>query len=299
MRFHANSIAAAAVVLWTAFSSDYAHAQQQPTSSLPRRVALVIGIAEYERLPPIRRPAADARVVHDALGGLGWESTLVLDADHRGFADAVIRFADSLQPDDVALVHFPGHAARLNDDFLLLPSNAPPVGAAGDDLQRMGGLGLVELADQIRATGARAQLFIVDACRGDPYAQSSSAELAPSSCGEIGRQMPEGSFVLFSASAGQKALDRLSQDDPEAHSVFTRVLLRELHEARSIVRLARLVRDEVVEIATSVNYPQRPAYLDELVGSPVPLHSRDASGGPQTMSVRPPAPLPEPAPPLP
>ncbi len=252
-----------------------AMAQADPQAMAPRRVALVIGVAEYLNLPQLTRPAEDAQAVHEVLEGLGFESTLVLDPEDRALDEAVVRFTQSLQPDDVALVHFTGHAARLNDDFLFLPVNAPAVGAGGEDLRRTGGVGLSALADEIRAAGARAQLFFVDGCRGDPYAQEGAAELGASFCGEAGRQMPEGSFVLFSASAGQKALDRLAANEPEPHSLFTRVLLSHLEEVRSVVRLARVVHDEVVETAASVNHQQRPAYLDELVGPPVLLAPRE------------------------
>jgi hypothetical protein len=91
----------------------------------------------------------------------------------------------------------------------------------------------------------------------------------------VGRQLPEGTFALFSASSGQKALDRLAQDERDPHSLFTRVLLRRIVEVRSVAGLARVVRDEVVELAASVNYEQRPAYLDELTGSPLLLAPRD------------------------
>jgi uncharacterized protein len=145
-------------------------------------------------------------------------------------------------------------------------------------------MALHALVDDIKAAGARAQIIIIDACRGDPYA-GDGRELAPSSCGDVGQQLPEGTVALFSASSGQKALDRLGEHDRNAHSVFTRVLLPELREPRSITRIARTVRDEVVEVAASVRYEQRPAYLDELTGPSVVLAPRnqEAAVAPEPM----------------
>jgi uncharacterized protein len=115
--------------------------------------------------------------------------------------------------------------------------------------------------------------------------------------------MPEGSLVLFSASAGQKALDRLAQNEDDPHSVFTRVLIRRLPEARTAPALARAVRDEVQALADSVGHPQRPAVLDELAGAPAALQDAgpEASQGagrrdraaPQDAEA-PPEPSPEP-----
>ncbi len=246
-----------------------------------RRAALVIGIAEYRNLPGLVRPTGDARAVRDALAYTGFEAELVLDPDGQALREAFDRFVGSLREGDTALVHFSGHAARIGNDFKLLAADAPPMGAPVEELRRAGSLGLSGVADDIRSRGARAQVIVVDACRGDPY-QGRGGELGPSSCGEAGGQMPEGTFVLFSASAGQKALDRLSQTEDDPHSVFTRVLIRRLPEVRSVVRLARTVRDEVVELTESVNHAQRPAYLDELVGAPALLQEE----GPRTGDLR-------------
>ena len=149
-----------------------------------RRVALVIGISGYQNLRGIVRPTGDARAVHEAFVALGFESNLVLDADGRTVDDAVQRFTAGLQQDDTAFVYFSGHAARGDGDFLLLAADAPP----RPDGRRPSGLGVYALAEDIDSTGARAQVFILDACRGDPYA--GGPDLAPSSCGDIGRQLP-------------------------------------------------------------------------------------------------------------
>src|SRR3954451_7639261 len=238
-------------------------------ASAQRRAALVVGISNYQNLRGIVRPAGDARVVHEALVGLNFASNLVLDADTHTLNDAVQRFTAGLGQDDVGFVYFSGHAARGDDDFLLLAADAP----ARPDGRRPGGLDLNALAEEIDATGARAQVFVIDACRGDPYA--GGPDLGPSSCGDIGRQLPEGSFALFSASAEQRALDRLSDQDRDPRSLFTSTLLGQLGQVRLLNRLARLVRDEVVEPAASVVYQQRPAYLDELSGPPVLLVDRE------------------------
>ena len=40
-----------------------------------------------------------------------------------------------------------------------------------------------------------------------------------------------GQMIMYSAGAGQQALDRLGSQDSEAHGVFTRVLIKELQAA--------------------------------------------------------------------
>ena len=262
---------------------------QGAAAAQTQRRAFVIGIAEYRELQGIVRPVGDARAVHDRLSQLGFTSELVVNADGPTLQDAFNRFTASLQDGDVAVVYFSGHAGRVGGEFTLLAADAPPQGTR-ERRQQPFGLLLTTIADEIRVAGAQAQIFFIDACRGDPYV-SSTPEIGPSSCGDLKEPLPEGSLALFSASAGQRALDRLGDGDQDPHSIFTRTLLGHLDDAGSVVRLARAVRAEVIELANSVQYQQTPAYLDELVGPPVVLVP-----GPSDVASAPPPPS---APPLP
>lgn len=241
---------------------------QGSAAAQAQRRAIVIGIGEYRELQGIVRPVGDARAVHDRLSQLGFTAGLVVNADGPALQDAFNRFTASLQEGDVAVVYFSGHAGRVGGEFTLLAADAPPQGTR-ERRQQPFGLLLTTIADDIRVAGAQAQIFFIDACRGDPYV-SSPPEFGASSCGELKEPLPEGSLALFSASAGQRALDRLGDSDQDPHSIFTRTLLGHLHDAGPVVRLARSVRTEVIELANSVQYQQTPAYL-ELVGPPVVL----------------------------
>jgi uncharacterized protein len=269
-----------------------------------QRRAFVIGIAEYRELQGIVRPVGDARAVHDRLSQLGFTSELMVNADGPTLQEAFNRFTASLQEGDVAVVYFSGHAGRVGGEFTLLAADAPPQGTR-ERRQQPFGLLLTAIADEIRVAGAQAQIFFIDACRGDPYV-SSTPEFGASSCGELTETLPEGSLALFSASAGQRALDRLGDGDQDPHSVFTRTLLGHLDDAGSVVRVARSVRTEVIELANSVQYQQTPAYLDELVGPPVVLvpspsdvasASPPPSAPPLPRESLPPPPQPQPPPP--
>src|SRR5215204_7410273 len=199
-----------------------------------RRLAFVVGIEDYRDLRGIVRPVSDARAVHDRLSQLGFTSELVVNLDGRALEEAFSRFTGSLQEGDVALVYFSGHAGRVGGEFTLLAADAPPQGTR-ERRQQPFGLVLTGIADDIRVAGAQAQVFFIDACRGDPYV-SSPPEFGAFSCGELKEPLPEGSLALFSASAGQRALDRLGDSDQDPHSIFTRTLLDHLHDAGPVVR---------------------------------------------------------------
>jgi hypothetical protein len=93
---------------------------------------------------------------------------------------------------DVAVVYFSGHAGRVGGEFTLLAADAPPQGTR-ERRQQPFGLLLTTIADEIRVAGAQAQIFFIDACRGDPYV-SSTPEIGPSSCGDLKEPLPDRSL---------------------------------------------------------------------------------------------------------
>jgi hypothetical protein len=63
-------------------------------------------------------------------------------------------------------------------------------------------------------------------------------------------QLPEGVFSIFSAGPRQTALDRLSNDDANPNSVFTRTFAKELTQpGANLVQVAQRTRRLVSELA--------------------------------------------------
>jgi len=148
---------------------------------------------------------------------------------------------------------------------------------------------------------AGANYLVIDACRDNPFAIKTGRSVG----GTRGLALvvpPRGTFIMYSAGAGEAALDRLSDADPENNSVFTRTLVPLLAQGGlSLPELARETRRRVHDLAASAGRSQTPAYYDEVLGD----FSFDPGSGPEAMApspqpapaqVRPvePAPLPEP-----
>ena len=78
--------------------------------------------------------------------------------------------------------------------------------------------------DDLREKKVRVALFIVDACRDNPFRDGSGRSVGGTR--GLARVEPaEGSFVMYSAGAGEQALDRLPGADASPNSVYTRTLL--------------------------------------------------------------------------
>jgi hypothetical protein len=83
---------------------------------------------------------------------------------------------------------------------------------------------------------------VLDACRNNPFEHSGTR--AVKGTGGLAPLTPsEGVFVVFSAGAKQTALDRLSENDPNPNSVFTRNFVRELADpSLTLVQIANAHR---------------------------------------------------------
>ena len=237
-----------------------------PVPALAARLALVIGIDEYDMLPPLDKAVGDAESMSSRLTELGFEVTKVLNPGRRELNQAITAFRRALQPGDAAFVHYSGHGVEVTGRNLLLPRDTPIPTSGDEDYLIEEAIDLHDMMLRVAESGADVRIFVIDACRNNPFARRGVRGLG-SSGGLAMAAPPSGSFVLYSAGFQQTALDRLGPDDASDTSVYTRVLLDRLAvPGASISEIARSVRTEVAELALSVGHAQSPAYYDELSG---------------------------------
>lgn len=268
------------------------------------RFGLIIGNDTYADVPRLNKARADAVSVSGTLRAQGFDVITVLDAPRREMNRRISEFTNKLQPGDTAFVFYAGHGGEIDGDNYLLPTDIIAPASGERDFIKSESISLSRLLDRVRATGARTTIAVIDACRNNPFAATKGRSIG--STRGLGRiTAPEGTFVIFSAGAGQLALDELGQNDPARNSVFTRLLLPRL--ANPDLELRELMSDlriEVRNLALTVNHEQFPAYYDELLGefyfaraaATVPVASLDiavdeesATSAPQSRMARPPA----------
>lgn len=230
------------------------------------RLGLVIGNDRYDDVPVLLKAVNDANAVSDALRDQGFDVTTVIDAPRREMNRQISTFTAQLQPGDTALVFFAGHGVEIDGENYLLPTDIVAPDSGDREFVKGESIALSRLLDRIRATGARTTIAIIDACRENPFEASTGRSIGGTR--GLGRiAAPEGTFVMFSAGAGQLALDRLSDADPEPNSVFTRALLPRLSQPGLELRdLVAETRIEVRDMARAQSHAQFPAYYDELLG---------------------------------
>lgn len=235
-----------------------------PVPAMANRLALVIGINEYEMIPPLTKAVGDAEAMSARLGDLGFEVTTVLNPNRRELNQAITNFRRSLRAGDAAFVHFSGHGVEVDGRNLLLPRDIPLPTSGEEDFLAEEAIDLSGLIDRVGDSGAAVRIFVVDACRDNPFGRTDTRGV-PLVGGLALVEPPRGSFVLYSAGYRQTALDRLGPEDDSKTSVYTRVLLDKIGQpGMSISEVARSVRVDVAALATTVGHEQSPAYYDEL-----------------------------------
>lgn len=239
-----------------------------PEAHAAKRVAFVVGIDAYDNLPDqqqLKKAVNDAKAIGETLTGLGYD---VQKADNVGRLDFLRQwqlFLNRLEPGDEATVFFAGHGVEIDGQNFLLPRDVPRVESGEEEVLKASGLSLAALLDQVRDRHPQVGLYILDACRDNPFVDGKGRGIGGTR-GLARVEPPSGTFIMFSAGAKESALDRLSDNDPNPNSVYTRTLLPRLKASGRITDIARDVRREVRELAASVAHVQTPAYYDEVVG---------------------------------
>ena len=228
-----------------------------------KRVALVIGNDSYTRVPVLRNARADAQAMAIALRGMGFDVILRTDLNERGMREAVRNFKAKLSGGSDAVFYFAGHGVQLGAANYLLPID---IAADNEEQVKDDGLPLQRVLDDLTEQKTRFSVAIIDACRDNPFPRVSGRSIGTSR-GLAPTTAATGQMVLFSAGAGQTALDKLGPDDRDPNGLFTRILLKQMQQPGVPVdQVLKRTRLEVVSLAKSVRHDQVPALYDQTIG---------------------------------
>ena len=225
------------------------------------RKALVIGNDTYQHVGRLANARADALAIAKGLEAAAFSVTLKLDVGEKAMKDAIRGFKGQLSGGDVAVFFYSGHGVQLGAANYLLPTD---VRGESEDQVRDDAIALQRVLDDLQEQRTKFSLAILDACRNNPFRQGGRAI---GGRGLAATTAATGQMVLYSAGAGQQALDNLGPADKNPNGVFTRIFLREMERPGvSVDRVLRNVREEVARLAKSVNHDQVPAIYDQALG---------------------------------
>ena len=232
-------------------------------STEQRRLALVIGNDDYQKVSKLKKAVNDADAMAGELKAAGFAVVQYHNLDYQDMVKAVESFANRVNGGDQVVVFFAGHGVQIKTGGYLLPVDIE----AGSERQvEKTSYGLADLTDRLSEAKPSFTLVVVDACRDNPL--KSRGRSIGNTRGLSAIEPPKGQMVVYSASKGQQALDRLSEEDESPNSVFTRAFIARMKKPGvRIEEMMREVQDAVEKLAQSVDHEQRPAIYNESRGN--------------------------------
>ncbi|MCJ0762903.1 caspase family protein [Variovorax terrae] len=266
----------------------HAQAQPQPQSQPARRMALVMGNDGYQHVSKLQKAGNDASAMARELKAAGFNVVLQKDLGYRAMVKAVETFSGSVRSGDQVVVFFAGHGVQIRAGSYLLPVD---IEAASEAEIEKTAYGLNDLTEKLADAKAAFTLVVVDACRDNPL-RTNNGRSVGGTRGLAAIEPPRGQMVVYSASRGQQALDRLSDKDTNPNGVFTREFIARMRQPGVRVEdMVRDVQDSVETLARTINHDQRPAIYNEARGSfyffaPVVAPAGTQPQSPQSQAVQ-------------
>jgi hypothetical protein len=231
-----------------------------------KRVALVVGNNDYRNVPKLQKAVNDARTMGDTLKQLGFTVMVAENQTRAAFSQTLLAFDKAVGPGDTAFFFYAGHGFEIAGQNFLLPTDVPPATEGQEELVRDASVLADRIIERMQNKKVRTAILVFDACRNNPFERSGTRAVAGGGGLAPMTQLPEGVFSIFSAGPRQTALDRLSNNDDNPNSVFTRTFAKQLTEpGANLVQVAQRTRRLVSELAETVRHKQIPVYFDQMV----------------------------------
>jgi len=238
--------------------------KKQITENLTtKKKALVFGNNEYKKVNQLQTAVDDSLAISTKLKQQGYQVTLLNNGTRSQMLGAIRQFKQSLTNSDEVVMYYAGHGVQLGQSNFLLPTD---IQGESEEQVRDDAIALDRVLSDFDEKEVVFTLAIIDACRDNPFKASGTRSVGGTR-GLAPVSTANGEMIIFSAGAGQTALDNLGPNDKVKNGLFTRVLLDEMNNSdESIDRMVRNVRKRVVELAKSVGHNQVPAIYDQAIG---------------------------------
>jgi uncharacterized caspase-like protein len=177
------------------------------------RVALVIGQSAYRAVPALPNAENDGKRMAELLGNAGFQVTAAPDLTQNDMRQAISDFAAKVAasgPDTIAAVFYAGHGLQIDGENYLVPVDVDPKREADIPLQAVR---LNDLMNTLGALPTRMRIFMLDACRNNPFPALSQTAGHGLAIVDTKAGAP-GSFISYSTSPGAEAEDGNGADSP-------------------------------------------------------------------------------------
>jgi hypothetical protein len=220
-----------------------------------KRVALVIGVKNYQHVNPLQNSLNDAMDMSAHLKTKDFEVVELFDPKtKRQMQDAVVNYFNLLQNDknSVGMVYYSGHGMQVDGTNYLIPTQANPQIKADLDDQC---LSMDYIMRAIEQAGNELNIFVLDACRNNPFRGFYRSN-------EQGLSMvatPKGSYIVYATKPGSVASDGTGRN-----GLFTSKLLKYLDAGG--LNIEQVFKKVAADVAKESNDVQRPWIASDYTG---------------------------------
>lgn len=214
-----------------------------------KRIALVIGNADYVNNVSLKNPVNDANLMEGTLRSLGFDVIKHLNSGLDTMQNSIREFSRLLSGYNIALFYYAGHGLQVDGVNYLIPTDA--------ELKRKEdckweAIDVTMVTDEFRKHSTNTNIIILDACRNNPYRSwARGSEAGFKALGPI-----NGTIISFATSEGATAADGAS-----ANGLFTEELVKEMVVPQPIESVFKKTRKQVIDRSKGQQTPTEWSYL--------------------------------------
>lgn len=216
--------------------AEYRTLSPEVESSDGKRVALVIGNADYDHTSSLQNPTNDAEDIAAALSRAGFWVVVGTDLSYEAMEQSLTAFGEEAIDAATAAFFYAGHGVQVGGENYLIPVDAD---IRTEAQVRNRAMALAEVFSTMENSGARLKLVILDACRDNPFRSWRSG-----AGGWASTEGPAGSVIVFATAPGSQASD----NQTGSNGLYTEALLAYIETPGfELSSLLRRVTQRVIE----------------------------------------------------
>jgi hypothetical protein len=215
-----------------------------------RRLALVIGNANYASAAKLSNTANDAKAMEAVLKEMNFEVITVLDGTYESMKTAIYTFGDRIQDVDVSIFYYAGHGLEVDGTNYLVPTDANITSALDVKLKTIPLTGVIRTMEFANDEGLN--MIILDACRNNPFPTGKRS----GGSGLARVQAPSGTLIAYATDPGSTA-----SDGDKTNGLYTGELVKQMRISQRIEDIFMNTRNQVEHLSNGAQRPWEEARL--------------------------------------
>lgn len=233
-------------------NSEPAEQKNQPSDNSKvynKRIALVIGNADYVSTSKLRNTLNDAKSMAATLKDMGFEVITIENGTYETIKNAIYAFGDRIQDVDVSLFFYAGHGLEVDGTNYLVPVDAD-IQSHLDVKQKCIPLSGVSNTMEF-ANDEGLNMIILDACRNNPFPAGKRG-----GTGLARINAPSGTLIAYATDPGSVA-----SDGDGTNGLYTGELIKQLKVSQRIEDIFMHTRNNVEQLSGGKQRPWEEARL--------------------------------------